>query len=205
MNSSPEISDAPFTAVARALFNHADLSALQFRHHGLGMLQAELSKDVRLHLWHPSLRTLEGFRAVHDHRFDILSAVLHGAITDVRHHVCLDPRNCRSGYAYTPDVPVYSVVHAKAQTHTPADFKQVGVAHVVRVGSDEYSAGAVYSVPRYAFHTNTVDGMTVTVIHRTNFSEHPARVLGSGGGIVMEHIAAVPHVIELAKMLQVRP
>ena len=28
---------------------------LKWRHHGLGMLQAEFSEELRMHIWHPKL------------------------------------------------------------------------------------------------------------------------------------------------------
>ena len=59
---------------------------LRWRHHGLGMLQAELSESLRVHVWHPSLVSpgMVWPRCVHDHRFDIGSVVVVGAVRDVR-------------------------------------------------------------------------------------------------------------------------
>jgi hypothetical protein len=58
---------------------------LTWRHHGLGMLQAELSETLRIHIWHPKLVSPEMAwpRCVHDHRFDLESAVVIGAVRDV--------------------------------------------------------------------------------------------------------------------------
>ncbi len=78
-----------FVEAARQLVARVRFEDLKWRHHGLGMLQAELSDSLRVHIWHPKLRTPEmrGLRAVHDHRFSFESAVLVGAITDVPYDV----------------------------------------------------------------------------------------------------------------------
>lgn len=71
-------SDLPITAIHNG-------SPLKWRHHGLGMLQAEISETLRIHIWHPKLVS-EGMawpRCVHDHRFDITSAVVLGEVIDV--------------------------------------------------------------------------------------------------------------------------
>jgi hypothetical protein len=49
------------------------------------MLQAELSETLRIHIWHPKLVSPEMAwpRCVHDHRFDLESAVVIGAVRDV--------------------------------------------------------------------------------------------------------------------------
>lgn len=58
---------------------------LEWRHHGLGMLQAELSESLRIHVWHPTLVSpdMSWPRCVHDHRFDLQSMVVVGAVRDV--------------------------------------------------------------------------------------------------------------------------
>src|ERR1700677_2575457 len=67
--------------MALALLPH-----LKWRHHGIGVLQAYISEEtepeVRMHIWSPELLK-PGITAsgdVHDHRFDMVSHVLIGAV-----------------------------------------------------------------------------------------------------------------------------
>lgn len=63
--------------------------SLQWRHHGIGCLQAYLRElaepEVRVHAWDPRLVRLgiSGMGDVHDHRFDMESTVLVGALSEV--------------------------------------------------------------------------------------------------------------------------
>lgn len=67
-----------------------NLADMNWRHHELGMLQAEFSGTTRIHLWDARLRgdwTGNEWRAVHDHRFDLYSTIQYGRIEDVSYEV----------------------------------------------------------------------------------------------------------------------
>src|ERR1051325_5879847 len=70
-------------------FVYGAIHQLQWRHSGLGMLQAYVveggQEEVRVHIWHPSLK-LDGIDEAglgHDHRFDMTSWVLVGKLVHV--------------------------------------------------------------------------------------------------------------------------
>jgi hypothetical protein len=177
-------SDSPLPSVS-----HAG-SQLAWRHHGLGMLQAELSETLRIHVWHPALVSphMAWPRCVHDHRFDFLSAVVVGAIRDVHPEI-------RQPDA-TPDSRLtggwhraksYEIEHAKNQdrmvlekgcsTATSARF--LGDVIISRAyATTIYKAGDAYEMKRRVFHTTeTTDAVAITVLHRANFDDRLARVL----------------------------
>ena len=76
---------------------------LRWRHHGIGLLQAYLVEgrpgaelalglsdtETRIHVWHPSLRLagMDDSGLMHDHRFDLESRVLLGAMHDTEIHL----------------------------------------------------------------------------------------------------------------------
>ncbi len=190
-----------FIDVARALTREliSDLSDLPWRHHGLGMLQAEISHEVRLHIWHPKLRVIQKpFREVHDHRFDIRSAVIFGEVTDCIYSVFLihpgadenkeDVDRAFGKLTRLERVPAFEVRHAKIQTGTDEDVVSIGDVWVgPQVEYRKHRAGTEYTIPRRSFHTTQVSELAVTMIHRSNFDTRPARVLGaSDTGIVRD-------------------
>jgi hypothetical protein len=129
---------------------------LAWRHHGLGMLQAELSETLRIHVWHPRLVSpqMAWPRCVHDHRFDFISAVVVGAVRDVK-----------------PEV--------RPRGDTPAAQLTGGwqPAKSYEYSDSTYRAGDAYEMKRRVFHTTETDTLAVTVIHRSNFDDRLARVV----------------------------
>ena len=172
---------------------------LEWRHHGLGMLQAELSESLRIHVWHPTLVSpdMPWPRCVHDHRFDLQSMVVVGAVRDV----CPDVRFVKgcdladlrvatgrphpSGYWI--DAKVYEIEHAKEQDRlvvggcsTTMSARYLGDVILTRTYADKtYKAGESYGVARRKFHTTEIDGLAVTVVHRCHFDDRLARVLSN--------------------------
>jgi hypothetical protein len=151
---------------------------LSWRHHGLGMLQAELSETLRVHVWHPSLVSpgMTWPRCVHDHRFDITSAVIVGEVRDVVPDV-------REGGGPTHPsgnwqrAKVYEIEHAKNQDRlvlekgcsTATSAKLLGDVILTRAYADRmYKAGSGYRIARRVFHTTEIDALAITVIHRSN-------------------------------------
>lgn len=165
---------------------------LEWRHHGLGMLQAELSETLRIHIWHPKLVSpgMAWPRCVHDHRFDIESAVVIGEIIDVPCRVrSLASYERWDGAAHTP-VKLYEIEHAKNQDRLVLD-KGCSTAVSARLlwaaaalfddgGYTQTASGrTAYKIYRRAFHTTRLDpskGVAVSVVHRSNFDDHLARV-----------------------------
>jgi hypothetical protein len=193
-----------FYEAARLLIKHVKLSDMKWRQHGLGMLQAEITDALRVHIWHPRLRTMvvsnfhpgSSFREVHDHRFDLTSAVILGEIIDVPFFYQGDGRasslesedNGEWGWRRTK---CWEILHAKIQIKqgttgdAPAatDYKFISDVSVALAQAKEnwprYKAGAEYKILRRHFHTTRIDDLAVTVVHRANFDVRSARVLGS--------------------------
>jgi hypothetical protein len=168
---------------------------LQWRHHGLGMLQAEFSEELRIHVWHPKLVSpgMAWPRCVHDHRFDITSAVVIGEVIDVPHevqqaHTGKWTHTCEEdpyGDGAWHKVNVYEIEHAKEQdrmvdqkgcsTATSARLLYAGSA--LELADWRQPAGHEYFIPKRVFHTTRIDRLAVSVVHRANFDDRLARVL----------------------------
>jgi len=188
MNLMSTSDDEPaFVAAVRALLARVDLATLDWKQYDLGVLRAKLGNELRIHIWHPSLRTLATpvarYGGVHDHRFDVTSAVVCGAITDVRY----EAHPARANEAEVPDrahgtnVEVDGFVKAWQIWPSLGKVNPLNLHAVTEVGRCTVQAGRSYTVPRRLFHTSFVEDFAVTVVHRSNFDEHPyATILGEG-------------------------
>lgn len=188
----------PLSATARALIRALSIDpevlteGLIWRHHGLGMLQAELTEELRIHVWHPTLvdSKMATPRCIHDHRFDIWSAVVLGTVIDIPCTVSLD------GHRYAEpswdSVNIYVIEHAKAQNRlitqegcsTATQARLLGRGAVHENSPEPQEAGREYFIPKRTFHTTQVEGLAITVVHRSNFDEDLARVLCGVGSDV---------------------
>jgi hypothetical protein len=167
---------------------------LEWRHHGLGMLQAELSETLRIHIWHPRLVS-DGMvwpRCVHDHRFDIVSAVVYGAVLDVLPDVRKDKGSAAVSGGWQK-AKVYEIEHAKNQDRMVLEGGGTAATSAQLLGdviltrfysSTSHGAGSEYSIPRRTFHTTEVTALAITVIQRANFDDKLARVLCAPGSDV---------------------
>lgn len=186
-----------FMTTAHQLVQQLDFGAMSWRHHGLGMLQSELSEELRIHLWHPMLRTIphEGKRDVHDHRFRIDSYIAYGSIVDVPHIVWFT-RDTAQVPGVRPSFPeigdrelyklqpqqqwtledAWEIKHAKVQDGD--DCRSLGKAWVWRGPELVRQQGQVYAIDKREFHTTMVVEFAITVVHRSEFDDAPARILG---------------------------
>lgn len=157
-------------ALVAALIPH-----LEWRHHGIGCLQAYVREnaepEVRVHIWHPLL-VRPGIREsgdIHDHRFDLESTVLYGRIVETRYREedAFD-RMSTSGPAMLGDI--WNVQNARA-AGPEVGFDGTCVKtreHVlIMVSAPSYyspdDAVDTYTVPRGVFHKTVVEGLTITV------------------------------------------
>lgn len=193
----------PFVEVARQLVRGLDWcdgapnyfvhngQSLKWRHHGLGMLQAEFSEELRMHIWHPKLVSpgMAWPRCVHDHRFDITSAVVVGEILDVPCVARLDQETCgtwaEARVADWERVGIYVIKHAKNQDRmvdqkgcsTATSAICLGLGRLQANVTQHYATGSDYRIERRQFHTTRVERLTITIVHRSNFDDQLARVL----------------------------
>lgn len=155
-------------AVVASLLPH-----LQWRQHGLGVLQAYLTEheepEIRVHIWHPALATFTPQEAgrIHNHRFTLRSCVLHGAIGHEEVQVRRDPNGTWSQH---------EVIHARNQK--PEDMPAACEGHYSATFIEgSVSQGNVYTFPKRAFHRSSVKDLAVTIVTKIDQDETPARLL----------------------------
>lgn len=137
---------------------------LKWRHHGIGALQAYIREhtdpEIRVHVWSPRLVRpgIIGHGNAHDHRFDLTSYVLAGALTDTRYAVQADVNG---------DWSVHLVENARSAgpeknydgEHSGAMFHGFVELDTLRI-----DAGSSYWIPRGDFHsTESAEPLTITV------------------------------------------
>lgn len=150
-----------------------------WRHHGLGLVQKYVSESVRVHVWHESLD--RGVRseggAIHDHRFDLVSDVIAGAILNDELEVYKSPGGSWSSW---------TVINASDERGPePPELLESGLdvweSHRLTV-----KAGQAYRLPARVFHCSTPvpsltrDRCVVTVVTRYNLQPSRARILSVG-------------------------
>lgn len=155
-----------------------------WRHHGIGCLQAYIREhaepEVRIHIWHPDL-VKPGIRdagAVHNHRFDLISTVLHGQIINRRYTLYADTN---------PLVDVHSTDNRRWRRWAVENARSAGVEHnfdgahkmedalyAVRISESRLIAGELYRVWRGDYHESVVDDIAVTVcsLHEKHGQAH---------------------------------
>lgn len=176
---------------SRYILGHAILSPkLQWRHHGIGVLQAYLHEgdhETRVHVWHPDL-VLPEFTPenglVHDHRFGFTSFVMHGAIYDEAWELEVDnggewqihtTQNARSFKEQTGE---------QYGAHTdikPEDARR----YSLRREGHWHEAGQKYQIEPREFHMTRVQDLTVTVVVKTSLVDGPAKIVTKRGATLV--------------------
>jgi hypothetical protein len=152
------------------------LPALEWRWHGIGVLQAYLYEGLtveeRVHIWSPSL-VLPGMVEsgnAHDHRFDLASTVVVGRLLHTEWQATPDNAG---------DYETYDFVHARLQTdENRAAMRPTGERFSVRKVDIQLAAGTYYEFDRGAFHSSfPLTDIVVTVIEKRRQTETRARVI----------------------------
>jgi len=161
-------------ALALALFPQ-----MQWRHHGIGCLQGYVVEnarpEVRLHVWSRKLLKpgMDESGDIHDHRFDLVSHVLVGAVG----HEEIIPEAASGG-----PWSMLALTHARAAKenayHGPTtplegEYEARRVAFVI-------PAGQTYRFPSGRFHRSPLlhdSAVAVTVVEKHNQQDTPARIL----------------------------
>jgi len=123
---------------------------LTFRHHGIGVLQADLDRagGERLHVWHPDL-VKPGTALVHNHRFDMVSHVLTGEIHDVQ-------------FAVTPDkAGAFEVREVMGNGQFGIPTRANGA-----MSDKRHAAGKQYTIGAWTFHVTEAMPFSVTWVER---------------------------------------
>ena len=144
-----------------------------WRHHGLGLLQMYVSKDVRIHVWHPSLvrGVIVDNGARHNHRFSLISHVLSGDI--INNELLVTPQ---IGGEWSE----FSVVNASQnKTDEPTKIRaSLGIAKTNKVVIEK---GWSYRFPKWKYHWTQPlyddNSVVVTVVERYEKESKLANIL----------------------------
>jgi hypothetical protein len=183
------------SVVSRVAAHALKDKSLEWRHHGVGMLQAyfhEGDEEVRIHVWHPTL-TLAGFDAtngiIHDHRFGFTSYVLLGSIYNEHWSGTRDDEHGEWIH--------YSCVNARQAKNNTGKYHELlgptgdGFWSYARQGR-WYEAGEDYNFAPRQFHFSRVKELTVTLVVKTALVDGPARILGKNG-VSLKHAFEYDH------------
>ena len=132
-------------------------SDLEWRHHGTGMLQAYVPgrKDVRVHVWEPIL-LLPGMTesgGMHNHRFAFRSALPAGSLAPSPLRVTPNPEGAHAEWQID-----------LASNSEDKDLTLVRRVSLARLDDVVFSPGAVYSLPKWAFHHARPINLAVTFV-----------------------------------------
>lgn len=163
-------------------------------HSGVGMIQLYLTDTVRLHVFHPELRArAEAFGNRHSHRFDMTSTVLLGTVID---SVISVETAFHTGHFRLYDVTPAHLFNGD-QIPTPADDIRYNM--VVR-DINVYGAGALYKVPAGAYHETRTEGLTVTLMKKSNQVEEHAKIIAHEDQRIVHAMASPPSQILLNQL-----
>lgn len=154
------------------------IDQVAFRHHGIGVLQGYVTEncepEIRIHIWSKVLLKpgIDVSGDIHDHRFDMVSHVLHGAVI----HEELDETPDPDG-----DHVMMSLTHARAAAATEYHGPTTPLEgrYSVKRKRHVICAGSSYSFRQARFHHSPLhDGaLAITVVEKHCQSEIPARLL----------------------------
>ena len=164
---------ASMRAMALSLFPH-----LEWRHHGIGVLQGYVVEgkepEVRLHVWDRALVKpgMDVSGDIHDHRFDLVSHVLCGAVA----HEELFPEEDKEHGGWA----MLKLTHARAAKDTGyhGPTEELPGRFSVRRNARIIDAGYSYRFPQGRFRRSPVlAGTSVTCVEKHNQSNASARIL----------------------------
>lgn len=145
---------------------------LVWRHHGIGVLQAYIREnvepEVRIHLWHPDLVRpgIGDAGSVHDHRFDLVSTVVHGSIVEnVLHEDSHFPHGRMNAWRAGSWQPwhVQNARAAGAERGFDGECHPIGAPIEALAERRLHVAGDTYTLGRHVFHETVVDELAITV------------------------------------------
>ena len=156
------------------------LDTIQWRHHGIGVLQAYLAEgkdpEIRIHIW--SRRLLKPGMDVsgdaHDHRFHMISHVLCGTVAHEELTATLDDQG---------DHKMLLLTHARAAADNNFHGPTTEAEGTFRVARNlmRISAGSAYAFPALHFHRSPLLGededIAVTVVEKHRQEDVRARIL----------------------------
>ncbi len=173
-----KIFNNPAIKAMRALVR-SKIDQLEWRHHGIGVLQAYVQEgaepEIRIHIWSRALLKpgMDISGDVHDHRFDMVSHVLQGAVI----HEELNEYEDANG-----DHVMMALTHARAAAGTDYHGPTTAIAGRYSVKRERFviCAGSSYTFPALRFHHSPLPGdeIAITCVEKRNqMEEVQARLL----------------------------
>lgn len=143
------------------------------RWHGNGFTQLDLNPRQRLHVWHPAwAQNPRHNSTIHDHVFDLTSEVLLGKVGHEAFEVIY-------GETLSGPIQVFRLQGWGSGPYTGAaraeHHEWRGRGTKKSLGSYLIPAGGQYSFPRYQFHESSHEGLTATLMTRSNGVSPDAR------------------------------
>lgn len=170
-------------------------------HNGIGFAQVYLAPEVRLHIWHPEFPNIpEAFGTRHNHRYDFLSTVLIGAMTNITLDFYDDP----DGY-----FRLYKIQPAHLGPADPILDETAAYDVVVRK-IEVVRAGESYTFPKGVYHEGRSNGITATILKKLNQEDSWAGILAPADqepehGMARETISAEDLKWKIVKVVQSFP
>lgn len=175
---------------------------LKWRHAGFGALQAYIREgtenELRVHIWHPSLvkAGIEESGLCHDHRFAMRSSVLVGKI--IQTEFFLERTNLG-------DWQTLEVLHAREAMARGGSFHHdpvpTGEFFDRSPVSFEISAGEGYTFDKFQFHETHAEGVTITLVEKSDQEDVRARILAPRGKPVIHAFTETQSEVEFSAAL----
>ena len=170
------------------------LPHMAWRHNGLGLLQGYLHEgsthEQRVHVWHESLKRpgIEESGLLHDHRFNLTSTVLVGALNQVEYDLREDPEGKWQLHSVVPARKALAASGTNDGLVEPLPERYVAYTREVIVREGER-----YFFPKFNFHgTYKLTELVVTIVNKTEQEEAQAKILAPYGKKVV-HAFADPY------------
>lgn len=163
---------------------------LEWRHSGLGMLQAYVHEggdsETRIHVWDARLRRdgITDSGALHDHRFDMTSIILLGTL---RHQEIEVVPYAEQPDPYADPYVMYEIKSNFRKSKNGAELVELPGCYSCAFRNIDMQAGDEYFFPRGAFHGTYTPadplkwGPTITLVRKTNQREVNARIIAPSG------------------------
>lgn len=145
------------------------------RVHPNGFIQLDLTENLRLHVWHPSLPYRQRtYHPIHDHVFGLISNVYSGRLIHVQYGTEPDPFGSHIIWN------VQAIEGGEESVLRPRDSQRL---RLYELHTDVIQPGEEYSFGAWAFHETLANEPTLTIMEkfgntlRTGVNSHGASVL----------------------------
>ena len=127
------------------------------RIHGNGFLQLDLSKDKRLHVWHPDLPKQKNPTPIHNHNFSFKSSVIYGELTHITYEIVVNEGEYNLYYPVIKNGQ--NTILVKLESGSFWDLKETA-KYIL-------SDGSTYFFNHTRFHQNYSDYKASTIMEKT--------------------------------------